>query len=423
MHKISLTTQITVGMLAGALTGMLFGKSVDTITVVGNIFLRLIQMAVVLLILGAVIEALGSLKPHDLGRLGVKTGLWFLMTTLLAALVGLGSGILFKPGLTVRLDQLHTTAVHLKATTNVSQTILNFFPTNIFDALAKGNVIQVIIFAILFGLVLSEANNDGKFNQVLTLVKAVNQLTVKLVMLIMKAAPLGIAALMAGVVADNGSQVFLPLLTFLLIYGLATVSFLVVLFCIISWLAKVPLAGLVHGLTQIIMVAFTTTSSAVALPVEMADAQTKLGVSKPISQLVLPLGMALNSNGLAMYLSLVCVMLTQLYGIQVTPIVLIQIVLLSVLSCLGTVVVPGGGLVALTIIVPTLGLPMSSIALFAGIDWFSGMFRTVANVVGDTTTAIAVAAGEGELKRAVYHRSKVVVKQPESGRKRPETRM
>lgn len=410
MRKVSLTTQITIGMLVGAIAGMLFGKNVSAVTVVGDIFLRLIQMAVVLLIFGAVIEALGSLNPRDLGRLGAKTGLWFLMTTLLAALVGLGTGLLFKPGLSVHLDQLHKTAVHLNTPTNISQTILNFFPTNIFDALAKGNVIQVIIFAILFGLVLSQANKDGKFSQVLTLVKQTNQLTVKLVMLIMKAAPLGIAALMVGVVADNGSQVFLPLLTFLLIYGLATAVFLIALFCVISWVVKVPLVGLVHGFTQIIMVAFTTTSSAVALPVEMSDAQSKLGVSKPISQLVLPLGMALNSNGLAMYLSLVCVMLTQLYGIRVTPIALVQIVLLSVLSCLGTVVVPGGGLVALTIIVPTLGLPMSSIALFAGIDWFSGMFRTVANVVGDTTTAIAVAAGEDELDRAVYHSDKVPVK-------------
>ncbi|KRL75061.1 dicarboxylate/amino acid:cation symporter [Secundilactobacillus paracollinoides] len=410
MHKVSLTTQITIGMLVGAIAGMLFGKNVSGVTVVGDIFLRLIQMAVVLLIFGAVIEALGSLNPRDLGRLGAKTGLWFLMTTLLAALVGLGTGLLFKPGLSVHLDQLRKTPVHLNTPTNISQTILNFFPTNIFDALAKGNVIQVIIFAILFGLVLSQANKDGKFSQVLTLVKQTNQLTVKLVMLIMKAAPLGIAALIAGVVADNGSQVFLPLLTFLLIYGLATAVFLIALFCVISWVAKVPLIGLVHGFTQMIMVAFTTTSSAVALPVEMSDAQSKLGVSKPISQLVLPLGMALNSNGLAMYLSLVCVMLTQLYGIRVTPIALVQIVLLSVLSCLGTVVVPGGGLVALTIIVPTLGLPLSSIALFAGIDWFSGMFRTVTNVVGDTTTAIALATGEDELDRAVYHSDKVSVK-------------
>lgn len=288
MRKVSLTTQITIGMLVGAIAGMLFGKNVSAVTVVGDIFLRLIQMAVVLLIFGAVIEALGSLNPRDLGRLGAKTGLWFLMTTLLAALVGLGTGLLFKPGLSVHLDQLHKTAVHLNTPTNISQTILNFFPTNIFDALAKGNVIQVIIFAILFGLVLSQANKDGKFSQVLTLVKQTNQLTVKLVMLIMKAAPLGIAALMVGVVADNGSQVFLPLLTFLLIYGLATAVFLIALFCVISWVAKVPLVGLVHGFTQIIMVAFTTTSSAVALPVEMSDAQSKLGVSKPISQLVLP---------------------------------------------------------------------------------------------------------------------------------------
>lgn len=134
----------------------------------------------------------------------------------------------------------------------------------------------------------------------------------------------------------------------------------------------------------------------------MEDAEDRLGVEKSISQLVLPLGMALNSNGLAMYLSLSCLTLTQLYSMSVSPVSMVKIVLLSVIACLGTVVVPGGGLVALTIVVPTLGLPMQSIAILAGIDWFSGMFRTVLNVVGDTTTAIAVASDENLLDRKLY---------------------
>ncbi len=221
-------------------------------------------------------------------------------------------------------------------------------------------------------------------------------------MMVMKLAPIGIAALMAWVTATSGIKVILPLLKFLTAFGVGSVAFLIVLFGFISWYAKVPLRGLVRGFSRIILVAFTTTSSAISLPIEMEDAEDWLGVEKSISQLVLPLGMALNSNGLAMYLSLSCLTLTQLYGLSVSPVSMVKIVLLSVIACLGTVVVPGGGLVALTIVVPTLGLPMQSIAILAGIDWFSGMFRTVLNVVGDTTTAIAVASDENLLDRKLY---------------------
>ena len=382
-------------MIGGALLGLAFGPKIAGIQLLGNIFLRLIQMAVVLLIFGAVIEALGSLKSDQLGRLGGKTAMWFLITTLIAAVLGLAIGYAVNPGSGIKLASVSTSATVAKAGTSFSQTVLDFFPTNIFDALAKGNVIQVIIFAILFGIVLNRANTDGKFNQVLSFVKQMNQLTVKLVMLVMKLAPIGIAALMAWVTAT-------PLLKFLTAFGLGSIAFLIVLFSFISWYAKVPLRGLVRGFSRIILVAFTTTSSAISLPIEMEDAENRLGVEKSISQLVLPLGMALNSNGLAMYLSLSCLTLTQLYGMSVSPMSMVKIVLLSVIACLGTVVVPGGGLVALTIVVPTLGLPLQSIAILAGIDWFSGMFRTVLNVVGDTTTAIAVASDEKLLNRDLY---------------------
>ena len=131
----------------------------------------------------------------------------------------------------------------------------------------------------------------------------------------------------------------------------------------------------------------------------MHDAEKRLGIKKEISELVLPLGMALNSNGLAMYLALSCVTMTQFYGLSLSFIMMFKIVMLAIVACLGTVAVPGGGLVALTIIVPTIGLPLESIALLAGIDWFAGIFRTVLNVVGDTTTAIMIAADEKQLKQ------------------------
>ncbi|RRG00754.1 MAG: dicarboxylate/amino acid:cation symporter [Lactobacillus sp.] len=410
MRRISLTSQISIGMLVGGFAGLILGPQIASIQLIGNIFLRLIQMAVVLLIFGAVIEAIGGLAANQLGRLGGKTAGWFLITTLAAAVLGLLIGYLVNPGIGMNLSRVSHATEIAKAPSNIDQTILNFFPSNIFDSLAKGNVIQVIIFAILFGIVLNQANKAGTFNQVLSLIKQLNQLTVKLVMLVMRTAPIGIASLMAWVTADSGLKVVLPLLKFLMAFGLGSVVFLTCLFTLISWYAKIPLGGLIKGFSRIILIAFTTTSSAIALPVEMTDAESRLGVSKSISQLVLPLGMALNSNGLAMYLSLACLTLTQLYGISLSFVAMLKIILLSVIACLGTVVVPGGGLVALTIVVPTLGLPTESIAILAGIDWFSGMFRTVLNVVGDTTTAIAIAADEKELNHDIYEQVRPVTK-------------
>lgn len=402
MHKISLTGQITIGVLIGVLLGWLLPKWAENLTIIGDIFLRLLQMVIVWLILGAIIEALGSLKFSELGKLGLKTCLWFSVTTILAAVEGVILGLAFKPGIMLRFPNLVKTKSVLHYNINLRTVILHIFPNNIFASLTKGNVIQVIIFAILFGLVLSRANENDEYHLVLKLIKQFNQLIVKLVMLIIKLAPIGIASMFASTIAKNGCKMFLPLLNFLVLYAVAVIVFLLVLFIFISLFAHVSFWGLVKGLSRIIIVAFTTTSSAATLPIEMIDAQEKLGVSKSVTQLVLPLGMALNSNGLALYLSLICITLMQLYGASLAPALLLKIILLAVLSCLGTVVVPGGGIVALTIALPVLGFSNTCIAIFAGIDWFVGMFRAVANVVGDTITAVGVAASTNQLNRDIY---------------------
>lgn len=235
LRRISLTSQISIGMLVGGFAGLILGPQIAGIQLIGNIFLRLIQMAVVLLIFGAVIEAIGGLAANQLGRLGGKTAGWFLITTLAAAVLGLLIGYLVNPGIGMNLSRVSHATEIAKAPSNIDQTILNFFPSNIFDSLAKGNVIQVIIFAILFGIVLNQANKAGTFNQVLSLIKQLNQLTVKLVMLVMRTAPIGIASLMAWVTADSGLKVVLPLLKFLMAFGLGSVVFLTCLFTLISW--------------------------------------------------------------------------------------------------------------------------------------------------------------------------------------------
>lgn len=398
--KLNLTMQIIIGMVLGIILGAVLGPKIADIKVVGDVFLRLIQMAVIPLIFFTVIAAIGKLPIKQLGRLGMHIVLWFTITTLIAALAGLILGWLFHPGVGLHLT-LDTALTKEITGDKVSSTdmILGFFPTNIFDALAQGNTIQVIIFALLFGFVLSKANNNQQYNQILTGLQQLNQLLVSLIQVVLRLAPLGIGALMAAVTADNGLKVLIPLIKFLGIFGLGTLLFLIGLFVMIMLRAHLSLRTVMHGFSNILLIAMTTTSSAASLPVEMHDAEKRLGVSKEISELVLPLGMALNSNGLAMYLALACVTMTQFYGLSLSFMMMLKIVLLAIVACLGTVAVPGGGLVALTIIVPALGLPLESIALLAGIDWFAGVFRTILNVVGDTTTAIMIAADEHELSQ------------------------
>ncbi|WP_370398669.1 dicarboxylate/amino acid:cation symporter [Weissella sagaensis] len=398
--KLGLTTQIIIGAVLGIILGAVLRSKIADIKIIGDIFLRLIQMAVIPLVFCTVIAAIGKLPIKQLGRLGMRIVLWFTITTVIAALVGLILGCLFHPGMGLHLTlNAPLTDDIVKNKVALTDMILGFFPTNIFEALTQGNTIQVIIFALLFGVVLSKANTSQQYDAILTGLQQLNQLLVSLIQAVLRLAPLGIGALMAAVTADNGLKVLIPLIKFLGIFGLGTLLFLMGLFTMIMLRAHMSLHAVLHGFANIILIAMTTTSSAASLPVEMHDAEKRLGVGKEISELVLPLGMALNSNGLAMYLALTCVTMTQFYGLSLSFLMMLEIVLLAIVACLGTVAVPGGGLVALTIIVPALGLPLESIALLAGIDWFAGIFRTTLNVVGDTTTAIMIAADEHELSQ------------------------
>lgn len=391
-----MTNQIMLATILGIFTGVLFGENITEVKIIGDIFLRLIQMPIILLIMTAVIKAVGNLNPKDLGKLGTKTFSLFLVSSVIAAFFGVGFALWIKPGLNLNIP-IPDETINSVANTSWSDMLLEFFPTNIVGSMAEGNMIQVILFSILFGLAISTNKKRETIQTVVKFIDELNQVIIQLVTLVMKLAPIGIFALMAGVTGEIGIEVLIPLTKFLLTFGIASLLFLLLWFIVVSIYTKISVFELVKKSWNVMLVAFTTTSSAITLPVAMDNAKRNLGVSEKVTDLVLPLGLALNSNGLAMFLSISSITFSQIYNVETSFATIIQSVLLCTLATLGTVVVPGGGLVALTVVVPALGFPLESVALLAGIDWFSGMFRTLLNVMGDTSTALVVAKSEGEI--------------------------
>lgn len=398
------TFQILLALVLGLAAGLLVGPAIAPIKVIGDIFLRLIQMSVAVLVCGSVIESLGNLESKDIGKLGGKIFVLFTVITIIAALFGIVAAKLINPGMGINMV-LPKLLVQTSEQT-ISDIILSFFPSNILKSLSDGNMVQSIIFAIPAGIVLSIIRAKNPDERVLPTIQDVNKVLVEVIKLVMRIAPIGIFALLAWVAGTIGIKVIMPLGKFLLAFGVASLAYMALSIILTAAYARVSPILLWRKMLTMSIVAFTTTSSAVTLPVQMDDCVNKLGVSQRISNLVNPLGMILNSNGLSMYLALASITLLQFYGMEATLGEIVKIVLISTLACLGTVVVPGGGLVALTIVVPVIGLPIESIALLAGIDWFSGMFRTVLNVDGDALAALAIAANEQEIDYSILREDK-----------------
>lgn len=393
------TFQILIALILGITAGLLIGPAVAPVKVIGDVFLRLIQMSVVVLVGGSVIESLGSLEAKEIGKLGGKTFLLFLVNTVVAAAFGILAAMLVNPGVGINMALPQSFAKVPSQT--ITEIILGFFPTNIMGSLSEGNMVQTIVFAIPFGIAISTIRAKNHEERVLPFIQDLNRVLVNVLKMVMKLAPIGIFSLMAWVTGTNGISVVKPLAKFLLTLGTTSLIYLMLIITLTAAYVKVSPIVLWKKMMTMTIMAFTTTSSAVTLPVKMDDSVNKLGVSPRISNLVNPLGMILNSNGLSMYLAIASLTLIQFYGIEATYGEIVKIVIISTLACLGTVVVPGGGLVALTIIVPVIGLPVESIALLAGIDWFSGMFRTVLNVDGDALAALAIAGSEKEIDYSI----------------------
>lgn len=397
MKKVTITAQMMIAVAIGVILGLIFGPAIAPVKIVGDIFLRLIQMSIVLLIMGQIIEAVGSVNPREFGKLGLKTVAVFLVSSLSAAVFGIFIAVLFKPGAGMDLSTISQGTVEVGVMGSLTDTVRDFFPSNVISAMSSGNILQVIIFSLVFGVAMGYVSNELGSTRVLDFIREFNKIILKMVTMIMRIAPLGILALIANTVGQMGAGVILPLVKYLWVFGLATLLFLVLWFAVTSVYCKMSFFKLARKMVQMSVLAMATTSSAVTLPTEMQDSREKLGLGDRVANLVLPLGMSLNSNGSAMHMAITVITISQIYGGKYGFSDYVYIAVMATLLSLANAVAPGADIVSLAMIVPQLGLPIESIAIFAGVGWFVGALRTILNVDSDVFTALLVAKSENEI--------------------------
>jgi len=398
--KLSLTQQIIIALVAGLTVGILVGPGIAPIKLIGDIWMRLVMMSVAVLLLVAGATSVGNIKSHELGKVGGKVILYFIIFTLLAVVIGVATALILQPGKGMPEMELANTVSPPGLT--LSEIVLDFFPKNLVASLAAGNNLQVVVFALFFGIALSTYTATHKDGKVLVLLEEFRDLLLKIIGMVIKLAPIGVFALIAWVGGTMGVQILVPLLKYLLGMFIAVFLYMLIFILYVSARLKVSVISLTKKLLPMSIIAATTTSAGIAFPQQLKDTEEQLGVSRRINHLVNPLGLVLMSAGQAIFVANAAVLLMQFFGQDVSLGRILQVVLVSTLACMGTLTVPGGALVIFAGMMVPLGIPIEGLALIAGVDWFRGMITTAPQVAGDALIAMLIAQEEGEFDRDVY---------------------
>ena len=424
--KLELHWKIIIGLVLGLLFGMLaatqgWGVFVSNwISPFGKIFINLLKLIAVPLVLSSLITGVASLSDlKKLSRIGGRTISIYIATTAVAVTIGLISVNMLQPGSTVpedmksKLQDTYQSSVsgRVEAAEEVKdrsalQPIVDMVPGNFFSSASNNrNMLQVVFVAIIIGIALIQINKN-KAKPVLDFFEGINELVIKLVDNIMLMAPYGVFALIADTItsiAGNNINNVLELLGALGFYMFAVIiglllQTLITYTIVLKLFSKMPLKKFYQGLAPAQLLAFSTSSSGATLPVTMERCEEKLGVSEEVSSFVLPLGATINMDGTALYQAVAAVFIAQTLGMDLTLGAQLTIVLTAVLASIGTAAVPGAGVIMLVIILEAISVPSAGIALILGVDRILDMLRTVTNVTGDASVAVAVASSEGELK-------------------------
>lgn len=388
--------KILIGFIIGIILGAIWGPGISWIQPIGTIFLNLLKMLIVPLIFSSLVVGVSSIAdPKKLGRVAGKTIAYYLVTTAIAIIIGLLIGNILQPGAGMNLV-LEGTAQEAAKAPSLIDTLINLIPTNPIGAMAQGTILQVIVFALFFGYAMTRAGEKGK--AVLTFFEGFAETMYKLTGIVMEFAPYGVLALIAVTVGKHGLSVLVPFAKLILAVYLGVIIHAVVVYSgMVSLVAKMSPLKFFKGFAEATLLAFTTCSSSGTLPVSMRAAQENLGVSPTISSFVLPLGATVNMDGTALYQGICALFVAQAYGIHLGLGGQLTILLTALLASIGTAGVPGAGLVMLSMVLTSVGLPLEGVALIAGIDRILDMARTAINVTGDGACAVVVAKTEGEL--------------------------
>ena len=412
-QKIPFYLQILIGMVVGIAIGFiaigLGGEQFinDWIRPLGKLFIKALVLIAVPLVFVTLMKGIIDLKDtSSLSRLGGRTVAIYLATTVFAVLVGMGLALLIRPGemvddsvvaeMSSKYAETAQTIQDKQADTSGSGPLRfldDIVPSNIFQSLAdNGKMLQIIFFAILFGIAVLSIPYEKK-QPLVTLIDSLNEAIMRIVQYVIACAPVGVAALMAGLVVDfngNGS-VFVALGVYAGNVIMGMLFMLLVFYPLIARLfGGVRYSHFVKSLYPLQLFAFTTSSSAASLPFTFATTQGKMGVSREVSSFVLPIGTTINMDGTSCYQTIATLFIAQALGIELSMMQLLTIVAMTTLSSIGTPAIPGGSYVILAMVLTSVGIPAESLALIIGIDRPLDMLRTSVNVTGDVAVSVII---------------------------------
>ena len=415
--KIGLSTQIFIALLIGALFGVVIHYWIpssyikDTVIVegvlyvVGQGFIRLMQMLVVPLVFCSLIcgsMAIGDTKT--LGKVGVKTIGFYLVTTALAVCVALGSALLINPGRGLDMDAVQKgTVSSATEATSLVDTLLNIIPKNPIQSMANGDMLPIIVFALFVGIMLAKLGTRGSV--VANFFSQFNDVMMEMTMAIMKVAPIGVFCLIARTFATVGFSAFAPMLKYMGNVTLAlAIQCLVVYQILLFVFTRLNPFKFIKKFLPVMGFAFSTATSNATIPMSIDTLSKKMGVSKQISSFTIPLGATINMDGTSIMQGVAVVFIAQAYGIPLTMGNLATVVVTATLASIGTAGVPSVGLVTLAMVLNSVGLPTEGIALIMGIDRILDMIRTAVNITGDAVCTMIVCHQEGSLNREVFNK-------------------
>ncbi len=393
--KLKIHTQILIAIVLGVVVGVLLGEKTVHIKIVGDMFIRLLKAIIIPLIMASMVAGIVSIGDvRKLGRIGLRTFLYYAATTTLAVVVGLVLVNVMKPGVGVEITE-KTLDLSDREVPSVVSIVKDIIPANLFYAMAQDKVLSVILFSLMLGVAISSVGEKGR--PLATLFEAFNAVMMKITDWIMRLAPYGVFALMAHTIGTMGLAVIKPLLTYmatvamgLAIHACVTLPILLIVF------GKYSPVKFIKDVFSAVATAFSTASSAATLPITMDCLQENTGVSNKVTSFVLPLGATVNMDGTALYEAVAAMFIAQAYGIDLGIGHQLLIVLTATLASVGAAAIPGAGLVTMVIVLKAVNLPLEGIGMILAVDRILDMLRTAVNVWGDACGAAVVANLEGE---------------------------
>lgn len=398
LKKLSLTHYIFLGIVLGVAAGYFFGESILPIAdPLAEIFLRLLRMAIMPLIVTSIISGVLSVETgKGLGSLGLKTFLYYIISSLFAIVTGLILVNFFRPGVGANIPLQESPEQLEAAQKGVKDLLIRIIPENPFESIAQGDVLPVIVFCILFGYFITRLNDPYKI-QLTTFFQGAFQAMLKLTLFVVWAAPLGVFGINARIVATTGFSAFKSLGFYFIVVliGLFIHAF-INLPLLLRFLARINPFKHYKGMPSALMMAFSTCSSMVTLPLTMKAVTGNSRVSKKVANFLLPIGATVNMDGTALYECVATIFIAQVYGIELSLGQQMIVVLTALLASIGAASVPMAGLVMMAIILNAVGLPLEGYVIILAVDRVLDMFRTTVNVLSDSCGSVIVARLEGE---------------------------